>query len=334
MSSTSLSAQVAPGIYVIPVPIPYPFKYVNCYLLKGDGAVLVDCALDTPEARQTLETALKEHGLSYADLDRVVLTHHHPDHYGLAGLIEQHGVIVWMLDTEKERGHIFWTQPEMSRKGYDLFQQHGVSDEYLANLSSEMRKTRGRVHAAKNLQTFSDNDMLSLAGMDFRVVWTPGHADGHAMLLREADGVLLAGDQILERISPNIGIWVYSYENPLQHYYNSLDKTASLGAKLALTGHYRPIEDVAGRAMELKAHHNERLAYLLGLMHKGPQTCWELSLELFPGNLNLAQRRFAWSETLAHLEFLVALGQIHRQDRKGIIEYRPWTSPRFQGRIA
>ncbi|MER3554421.1 MAG: hydrolase [Meiothermus sp.] len=317
--STRLSTEVAPNVHLIQVPIPYPFKYVNCYLLKGDGAVLVDCALDTLEARPTLEAALKEHNLTFADLDKVVLTHHHPDHYGLCGLIEEYGPSVWMLDVEKERGHIFWTEAEeMMRVGQELFAQHGVTGQYLEGLGEEMRISRSRVHPAKNPQTFSDGETINLAGMEFQVVWTPGHADGHTMFLRESDGVLLAGDQILERISPNIGIWAYSFPNPLEDYFGSLEKTANLGAKVAFTGHYRLIQDIRGRCAELKEHHQERLRCLLGLMKSGPKTAWELSLELFPGKLNLAQRRFAWSETLAHLEFLVADGDAGRLDENPI----------------
>ncbi|MCL6526279.1 MAG: MBL fold metallo-hydrolase [Thermaceae bacterium] len=303
------STEVAPQIHLIQVPIPYPFKYVNCYLLKGEGAVLVDCALDTPEARPGLEAALAEHGLSFADLDQVVLTHHHPDHYGLCGLIEAYGPKVGMLDLEKERGHIFWTQDQrMMREGMALFARHGVTGEVLQGLEEEMRATRQRVHPAQNPQTFHDGETLQLAGMSFRVIWTPGHADGHAMFLRESDGVLLAGDQILERISPNIGIWAYSFPNPLALYLESLEKTTRLGAKVAFTGHYGPIQDIPGRCRELAQHHQERLAHLRGLMGGEAKTAWALSLELFPGNLNLAQRRFAWSETLAHLEYLVAEG--------------------------
>jgi glyoxylase-like metal-dependent hydrolase (beta-lactamase superfamily II) len=324
---TGLSSEVAPNIFAIPVPIPYPFKYVNCYLLKpgpgvSGGSVLVDCALETSEAKRVLEAALHEHGLGYGDLEHLVVTHHHPDHYGLAGLIEPHGPQVWLLDVEKERGHIFWTQPEhMTQMGQELFRQHGIGDAYLTDLAGEMQKTRSRVHPAQNPQTFADGQQLCLAGMNFRVVWTPGHADGHAMLLRESDGVLLAGDNILERISPNIGLWAYSFSNPLQHYFESLKKTATLGATVALPGHYRPIKDIAGRVAELEAHHLERLEYLLRLLNHQPQTCWQLSLGLFPGNLNLAQRRFAWSETLAHLEYLVAQGKIRRLELDGVIHY-------------
>lgn len=312
---------IAPGIEVIPVPIPYPFKYVNCYLLLGDGAVLVDCALDTPEARGALEAGLARHGLKFGDLDRLVLTHHHPDHYGLAGLIEAEGVPVYLLDVELERGHPFWTEPEaMSRTGLELFRRHGVPDEALSNLGREMDKTRSRVHAPRNPRTFRDGEVLELAGQRWRAVWTPGHADGHAMLLRESDGVLLAGDHVLERISPNIGVWAYSYPDPLGLYLESLEKARGLEVALALPGHYRPLRDLRGRIDELAAHHQERLDYLMGLMNGEPKTCWELSLGLFPGELSLPQRRFAWSETLAHLEYLVNLGAVERSE-DGVIRY-------------
>jgi glyoxylase-like metal-dependent hydrolase (beta-lactamase superfamily II) len=305
---------VAPGIEVIPVPIPYPFKYVNCYLLLGDGAVLVDCALDTPEARGALEAALAQHGLKFADLDCLVLTHHHPDHYGLAGLIEAEGVPIYLLDVELERGHPFWSEPEkMTQGGLELFRRHGVPNEALSNLEREMEKTRSRVHPPRNPRTFRDGESLELAGGHWRVVWTPGHADGHAMLLRESDGVLLAGDHVLERISPNIGAWAYAYPNPLGLYLESLERAKGLEVSLALPGHYRPLHDLKGRIEELAAHHHERLEQLLRLMNGQPKSCWELSLELFPGELNAAQRRFAWSETLAHLEYLHQAGRIRKE---------------------
>ncbi|MCX7739443.1 MAG: MBL fold metallo-hydrolase [Meiothermus sp.] len=327
MPQTHLSAEVAPGIYAIPVPIPYPFRYVNCYLLlprplSSGGAVLVDAALDTPEARGSLEAALREHGLAWGDLEALLITHHHPDHYGLAGLIEAQGVPVYMLDVEKERGHIFWSEPErMHQAGMAHFRLHGVVGDYLSGLEQEMAQTHSRVHPAQSLRTFGDGEVLELAGMRLRAVWTPGHADGHSMFLRETDGVLLAGDQILEKISPNIGRWAYAYPNPLAHYLRSLEKTAALQARLALPGHYRPIEDIGGRVAELKAHHMERLGFLEGLLDDRPQTCWQLSLALFPGELSLAQRRFAWAETLAHLEYLVEAGRARWVDQGGVLGY-------------
>jgi glyoxylase-like metal-dependent hydrolase (beta-lactamase superfamily II) len=181
--------------------------------------------------------------------------------------------------------------------------------EVMTNLEALATRQRRMVHPPMQPKTFSDGDQLVLAGRKFKVIWTPGHAEGHATLLRD-DGVWLAGDQILNRISPNISIWSYSVRpNPLKDYLDSLDAVAQLQIALALPGHYDPVQSVNERARQLKDHHQERLNTLLGLM-QGPQTCWELSLELFKGQLNPVQRRFAWSETLAHLEYLRLAGAV------------------------
>ena len=189
------SLEVAPGIFQIQVPIPYPLKYVNCYLIKGEGTALVDCALDTqdtkgslalPAGKEVLRAALLEHGLRFSDLDQLVITHHHPDHYGLAGILEAEGAKVSMLDVELEHGHRFWTEPEEhNAAGLAHFQLHGVPEETLAGLAGAMAKTRSRVHPAKAPVTLKDGDYTELAGMKFKVVWTPGHADGHAVALTE-----------------------------------------------------------------------------------------------------------------------------------------------------
>jgi len=296
----------------IPIPIPFPMGYVNCYLLLGEGAVLVDCGLDTPEARDALERGLAERGLKVGDLDRIILTHHHPDHYGLAGLLEAEGPSIWMLDVELERGHQFWVNPEQGlAESRAFFLRGGVSPQAVDELLEELRVNQTRVHPPRHPQAFHDGEVLELAGRAWRVVWTPGHADGHAMLFREEDGLLLAGDQILERISPNISLWPYSRPNPLADFLHSLEVTANLEARLALPGHYQPIAQIAQRVQELKQHHAERLELLFSFLDQ-PLTCWEASLKLFPGPLNPAQRRFAWAETLAHLEYLVDQGTLLR----------------------
>ncbi|MCL4454677.1 MAG: MBL fold metallo-hydrolase [Deinococcus sp.] len=325
------SLEVAPGIFQIQVPIPYPLKYVNCYLIKGEGTALVDCALDTqdtkgslalPAGKEVLRAALLEHSLRFSDLDQLVITHHHPDHYGLAGILEAEGAKVSMLDVELEHGHRFWTEPEEhNAAGLAHLQLHGVPEETLAGLAGAMAKTRSCVHPAKAPVTLKDGDYTELAGMKFKVVWTPGHADGHAVFWREHDSVLLAGDQLLERVTPNIGLWAYSRPNPLEDYLASFKKVSALDASLALTGHYRPIENIRERIREIEAHHQERLASLEGLLKAGPATCWQLSLKLFPGNYNLAQRRFAWAETLAHLEYLVHQSQAKKEFAKNKFLY-------------
>lgn len=306
--------ELLPGLYLLPVPIPYPLKTVNLYLLKGEGEVaLVDTALGTKTARGTLELYLAELGLCFPDIRTVLLTHHHPDHYGLAGFLEGLGAKVYLHEEELGRGHRFWQEPEaFEEASWQLFLEHGTPEEALGGIRETMAKTRERVHPPKNPVPLREGEVLEVAGKRLRVVWTPGHADGHVAFWLEEEGVLLAGDALLERVSPNVGLWAYTRENPLRDFLASLERLAGLPAQVAYAGHFGPIPQVGKRAQELALHHQERLEALLRYL-EGPETAWELSLKLFPQELDAAGRRFAFAETLAHLEYLRHEGQVGRE---------------------
>ncbi|WP_117237300.1 MBL fold metallo-hydrolase [Thermus sediminis] len=306
--------EILPGVYLLPVPIPYPLKTVNLYLLRGrEEVALVDTALGTRTAQGTLELYLAELGLCFADIQAVLLTHHHPDHYGLAGFFEGLGARVYLHEEEISRGHRFWREPALFEAGgWRLFLDHGTPEEALLGIRETMGKTRERVHPPENPIPLKDGEVLEVAGRRLKAVWTPGHADGHVVFLLEEEGVLLAGDALLERVSPNVGLWAYTRENPLADFLRSLDLLGELPARVAYAGHFGPIPQVRKRAEELKAHHQERLSALLAHLDR-PQTAWELSLKLFPQELDTAGRRFAFAETLAHLEYLRQEGLLSRE---------------------
>ncbi len=306
--------ELLPGLYQIPVPIPYPLKTVNLYLFKGNGEVaLLDTALGTKTARGTLELSLAELGLCFPDVKTVLLTHHHPDHYGLAGFFEGLGARVHLHEEELGRGHLFWLQPEaFAEQSWRLFLDHGTPEEALCGIQETMAKTRERVHPPQNPLSLRDGDLLEVAGRRLRVVWTPGHADGHVAFFLEEEGVLLAGDALLERVSPNVGLWAYTRENPLKDFLASLDRLEELPVRVAYAGHFGPIPQVRKRVQELRAHHQERLEALATLLDT-PKTAWELSLNLFPQELDAPGRRFAFAETLAHLEYLRLEGHVRRE---------------------
>ncbi len=305
---------VAEGIRRIAAPIPYPMKYVNLYLLEDDGLVLVDSALDTTAARTAIEEGLADRGAAPGDLDAVVLTHHHPDHYGLAGWFEDAGVPVYMLDVAIERDHAWWSRFEpWLEQSSAHFREHGMPEAFIADLREVMEATRRRIRPPRAPLALTADRRARPFGRRYAVHWTPGHADGHLVLLRE-DGVLIAGDAILDRITPNVGKWVGSRPDPLGDFLNSLKRLRELEPERALVGHYGPaIEDVPARIAEIERHHEERLRELERALAAGPRTAWELSLVLFPQTgLSTAQRRFAWAETLAHLVHMEGLGRVRR----------------------
>lgn len=306
--------ELLPGLYLLSIPIPYPLKTVNLFLFKGNGEVaLLDTALGTKTARGTLELSLAELGLCFSDIKTVLLTHHHPDHYGLAGFFEGLGARVWLHEEEVGRGHLFWLHPEaFQERSFALFLDHGTPEETLLGIRETMAKTRERVHPPQHPIPLKEGEVLEMAGKKLRVIWTPGHADGHAAFFLEEEGVLLAGDAILERVSPNVGLWAYTRENPLKDFLASLARLEALPVRVAYAGHFGPIPQVQKRVQELRAHHQERLEALLTHLEE-PKTAWELSLKLFPQELDAAGRRFAFAETLAHLEYLRLEGHLKRE---------------------
>lgn len=228
--------EVARGIWRLSLPIPYPLKHVHGYLLRGDGAALVDTGLKAG----ALEAALAELGLGFGDLDAVFITHHHPDHYALAGRLEAQGAQVLMLEEEIRRGHAFWTDFETWRDaGHWAFLDHGVPEAYIEGFAREMDETRKRVFPPESPRGLQDGQTVELAGMRFRVLATPGHAEGQAALYRE-DGVLIAGDAILDRVSPIIARWAYSNPDPLADFLGTLERLAELEVGLTLSGHFNP----------------------------------------------------------------------------------------------
>ncbi len=296
----------APGIRRITLPIPYPVGHVHLYLLEGDGLALVDTGLDPA----LLTEALSALGVRPAELKALVVTHHHPDHYALAGWLEAQGVPVWMRKEEIRRGHRFWLESERwLAEGAEAFRAHGAPEGLLRKMAEATRATRAAVHPPQNPRALPEDEPFSLVGMRFHVLATPGHAEGQAALLRD-DGALILGDAALSGISPMIARWAYSNPDPLGDYFQTLATLERVDARAVFPGHREPF-DLAARVREIRAHHEERLEATLNALSGGPKTAWEVGLRLFP-EVAEAERRFALAETLAHLEHLVARGEVER----------------------
>lgn len=317
MPEVNSLSQITGSLYALQVPIPYPMKTVTVLLdIPNEGPVsMVDTAIDTPEARASIEWALREFKLTWSDVSQIFITHHHPDHYGLAGLIqEESDATVHMLDVEVSRGERYWHMWDEWLPGHmKHMRDHGLPHEWLDSLENDSRKTRARIHPVKKVTSLREGQYITLASREWEVLWLPGHADGHLGLWSEKDSILIAGDAILPRISPNVGLYAYTRPDPLGDYLQTLGKLEALNPALAVVGHYGPtMQGVQERARNLRTHHHERLDLMHDEAERKPRNAYELSLTMFNRQLSNSGRRFALAETLAHLEHLRLLGQLCR----------------------
>ncbi|MFC4456024.1 MBL fold metallo-hydrolase [Deinococcus sonorensis] len=304
------------SLYTVQVPIPYPMRTVTVLIDAASPVTLVDTSLNTPEAIATLEDALAQLGLHWESIERVVLTHQHPDHAGLSGLIEERsGASVHLLDENLQGGGLPWQHFEawQGQERQHLL-AHGLPPALLEGVEAEARRTRDRVTLATRLTPLTAGDQLTLGGHRWTVLWLPGHADGHLGLWQPQLDLLIAGDAILPRISPNVGLGAQGRSDPLGDYLQTLERLRQLNPATAVVGHYGPtMSGVAERAAELSAHHHERLALVEETLRVTPMHAHQLSAVMFPRELDARVRRFALTEALAHAEHLRLKGLLDRR---------------------
>jgi glyoxylase-like metal-dependent hydrolase (beta-lactamase superfamily II) len=322
--------EVVSHIWKITQPIPFPLRTVNMYALVGEeGWALVDAGMGMPDSRAALTAGLQRAGLSIRKLQAIVLTHHHPDHVGLSGeLQEQSGAKVYMHSIDEAAIQVIWsgTMPERFGRVSHFFIRHGLphTELWFSKVDPKAMRDIIRVPPSDVITPVEDGEYLDLLGERYRVIWTPGHSDGHICLLGERDGVFLAGDHVLPRITPNIGLYSEKdRENPLGDYLASLAKVAQLPARVVLPGHGEPFNDLAGRTVEIARHHDEREMQLLALLEDRPQHACELAEQLFENRLKHDEaRRMGVAEVIAHLEHMRFAGRVKQHlTKEGVILY-------------
>lgn len=325
--------EIAPGIWKITMPIPFPLRTVNVYALVGvDGWALVDAGMGTPDARAAFTAGLERAGLHIADLKALVLTHHHPDHIGLSGeLQEQSGACVYMHPIDERSVRILreGTMPKRFHSVSNFFTQHGLENTNLwyTRTDPQAMRTILRVPPHEAFALVDDGTCIDLVGETYQVIWVPGHCDGQIVLFRARDGVFLAADHVLPRITPNVGLYSpFDRPDPLGDYLNSLHKVEHLPANLVLPGHGEPFADLGGRVREILHHHDERLAQIIVLLQERPQHAADLTRQMFPSRRieNHEALRMAMAEIMAHLEYLRLQGKLKQQQTdEGTILYAP-----------
>lgn len=314
--------QIEDQIYRIAIPIPFPMKYVYCYLFKDeDGWAVVDTGFNYPEAIKVWEMVFSKLSIKTTSIHSIYLTHYHPDHSELAGWMQtQTGASVYMSRIDIQSFHRAFRESKLMVEGFaDACVEHGMPRNLAEQVERQFIKMGDHVLPLPEF-TILEDGRVRLSGEDWDVISTPGHSDGMVCFYQPKKQLLLAADHVLDKITPNIGLWPYGSQNPLEDYLQSLKKISSLEVQMALPAHGKIINDLSARIKEINFHHEERLNEMFQLTKDG-KTAYETAVEVFKHReLNSHQWRFALAETLAHLEYLHKCGKLIKSEDK-IIQY-------------
>ncbi len=313
---------------IIPISLPTPFYIgpVNVYLIKEDPITLIDTGPKTPDAIEALRSGLRSAGLSVSNIRRIVLTHAHEDHCGLARSLRDEAKDAEVYVHQWETGH------RASRLEHEeslrLLQRAGVPEDEIQSmrrLYDDVRQYADSLEEA-HCRELIDGDELEFDAGALRVIHTPGHTPGSCSFLREADRTIIAGDCVLKRITPNPVISPDPIDpsrrfRSLAEYLVSLARVRSFAPTLVFGGHGEPIndfEELFNRYLKLI---RERQATAIGAIPKTGANAWEVSRAIFPG-VDDVHSFLAVSEAVAHLDYAESEGKIAVEMSDGCEIYR------------
>jgi len=317
-------------LHAIELPTPFPVGPVSVYLANapGEPLTLIDTGPLTSKTATALEAGLARHGYVSADLERIVVTHAHVDHFGLAGdLVAASGAEVWThpwniaalgdFESDRVRRISFYA---------GLLVEAAVPLEVMQAVGSVTSGMKGYAHPVAVSGTLGEGETLRLAGRDWQVLHTPGHASGLICLYDPGSRNLLSSDHLLAGISSNPVVEPPppgETERPrsLVLYQQSLQRVAAMDISQALPSHGPAICDVAGLVEQRTAFHRRRLERVLEALFAGAHTTWEVTQALFPGRQPL-DTFLAVSEVVGHLDVLEIEGKIAAERRDGSLTWR------------
>jgi glyoxylase-like metal-dependent hydrolase (beta-lactamase superfamily II) len=308
---------IAPGVWWLRMPLPFALDHINLWLLEdGAGWTIVDAGYAMAESRAAWEQIFSEH-LNGRPATRVIVTHYHPDHIGLAGwLCERWRAPLWI--TEKE-----WLYARLMSRGSDdfgplrrAFARRAGLDAASSELFGDREKSyrRGVPSVPPSFRRVVDGMAIEIGGRQWRVVVGEGHAPELACLYCAELDVLIASDQVLPKISPNVSVQAHEPGgDPLALYLASLAKlrAAMPSDTLVLPSHNLPFFGLHTRIDELALHHSARCEELSAVLER-PKSAVDLLPVLFRRPLDAHQTAFALGEALAHLHYLEARGTLDR----------------------
>lgn len=328
--------EVADGLRWIRLPLPFALDHVNVWLLRDtfegrDGWTLIDCGVARDDTKALWEQIF-EHCLDGLPIVRVLVTHMHPDHVGLAGwLCERWQAPLWMTMTDFFVATL-WSSGQSKRgarggeSAVEHFKRHGLADK--AHLDT-IRERSGYYPSLvptmpEHYRRVTDGEVIRIGDRDWRVIIGYGHAPEHISLYDAGTNIFIAGDMVLPRISTNVSVFDYEPDgDPLRLYLESLYKYEPLPTDTyVLPSHGRPFKGLHERIQQQRDHHRDRLAEVVQACREGGKTTADIVPVLFHRKLDTHQLTFAMGEALAHLNMLLFRGDLTRRTGEdGLIRF-------------
>lgn len=309
--------KIVEHVYQLKVPIPYDFGQVNCYLIEGEkGFTIVDTGDYTEEAIAVWKKTLA----GRIPVEKVVLTHAHTDHIGLAGWFQKHyNVPVWMSakgNEELKRIRSFFIDQQYTGSDSAFLEKHGGQN----YPDQDERFHMYKAYQFKPDFLFEEHQELKFGDSIYETIWTPGHSPDHFCFYNQKDQVLIVGDHILNSINP-IVMCQEEGDNPLKGYLDSLDILREFRVKYVLPGHGEQFFDLFARIEKMLSHYKKRWKQIYQSINKDGSTAFEVSQRVYGSNLSPAREGSAFIQTITNLVYLNSLGYVRIEEDDEIIYF-------------
>lgn len=300
--------EVTRDIYLLNVPMPYNMGFANSYLIKGrNGYTIIDTGDNTEDAKDLWKKVLSS-GLG---IEKIVLTHAHPDHIGLAGWFQREkNIPIWMSRKGYEEllrvRTLFKDKKYVNENSLKLIQLHGGlnhedhSVDYYKYETYEFEPTR----------LFEEPEHILLGDDKYETIWTPGHSPDHYCFYNKEKQIMIVGDHILKAINPVL-VPEIDGSNPLKDYLYSLDKLNHYSTNYVLTGHGEILYNLSSRVEQMKKHHKHRMDKIIHLIDDNGSTAYEIAQKLYAD-------RSTMSSLMQTITYLIYMESIHQIKMKTI----------------
>jgi glyoxylase-like metal-dependent hydrolase (beta-lactamase superfamily II) len=311
------------GIGLIHLPLSFPgLRSTNAFTIEaGSGLTLVDCGVDDDQTRRALDHGLEQLGYAPAEVATVVATHMHPDHMGLAHRLVAAGLSFVMHEAAATVLDRYNDWNINNRHVATLAVEHGAPEQFVTRLATAQPRPDWAGKAVMPTRLVGDGDRIPIGGSRYlEVVYTPGHDAAHICLIDSETGILFSGDHVLPRITPVVGYGL-GVTDPLGVYLESLRRIEDMDIAMTYPAHGDMLDRGSLRARQIILHHERRLGAMTHAVRTDAKSAWELVGEIFRPHLDPFQEQMAFSETLAHLEYLRLRDELVRQQQSGVWYY-------------